>query len=378
MLSSTNNIPSSDKKLFERFVGLASVHATPIYDKIGSKPTNLDRDLLMYYLCDFIDIYKYGLRVLQPKEQDDWRIFQLEDFIRQMILICKKYNDFFLMIHVYGSIIEVSLDYYDMVLPLLDKDKSMSKIEHVTRLFLPHNLFIDNKSEHRSNPLIDVTFLLAIIEYFMSTIRVYFCNDIYNEFHDKSFEINTTIEYSNYITQLLLRYKDVYINKYICIPVYIIATFVLLLNSLQFRSWEVQPPESIRKTVNNLIKNELIRLVETNQNDFLNNIDNSLDDFYFENKKPLVFNSIYNWRELFSENECNFEFIVGLIVVIDLKYDIYDQKKDFFDMLTSTSFKHFDNTKESIKQAIDNTINTWAYSDDMEKILNEYLEMNKQ
>ena len=378
LLTSTNNIQSTDKEFFKGFVELVSIHATPVYDKIGSKSTNFDRDLLTYYLHDFIDIYRYGLKTLRPKDEDDWRIYQLRDFVRQMILNCKKYNDYYLMIWVYGYIIGVSMRDYGLVIPILDTSKPSSKIDHVMKLFIPDNLFYDNISNHKNNAFIDVTYLLAIISCIMSTINMYFCNDIYNEFDDKTTEIETTIEYFKYVSRLLAEYYKHFLSKYICIPVYIIASFVLLLNSLQFRTWEVKPPPQIESCVSSLVKNSLIKLIIYNKKDFLNNVDDSLSDFYYENNVPLLFKSIYSWRDLISDEKVYFEFIVGFIVIIDLKNDTYTEKELMFNSLTSTTFKHIDNSQECINNAIHKTINTWNYSEDMKEILRNYLDKFKE
>lgn len=378
LLSSENIIPSTERELFDKYVDLVQVHATPIFNKIGSTSVNLDLKLLTYYLYDYIDIYKYGLRNISPNDEEDWRIYQLRHYIKQMILNCKKYNDFFLMIHVYNFIIGTSIRDYERALPILSKEKPLSKIDHVMKLFLPDNLYLEHVSDHRTNPFIKLSYFLAIIECLMSTIRLHFCNDIYNEFDDKTTEINTTIEYSNYLKQALFRYKDIYQSKYPCIPVYIISSFVLLLNSTQFRSWETKAPAKINSFVNDLVRQSLIQLINLDQQDFLKNVDDSLDDFYFENKKPLLFNSIYSWRDFFSDEKHYFEFIVGMIVIIDLKFETVEFKEIMLNNLESQPFRHIDNSKENIIYAILKTIDIWSYSEDMKKILNEYLDKNKQ
>lgn len=342
--------------------------SSKILKKIGLYEKNMEYELFDKY---YYDLSRIIVSTIDAKNDSYWVINYIGEVINSEIRTIANTNHFFLEMSAYRKLIDTLQARYDRLSNYICFNNNFDNqtIRLIEEMKYQSLISIANDGEFEIKK---ITFSLALVGVLITRITTLFCNDMFSESQDQTNAFNNIKSYSNYLKDYLItKYGSFSLGNVYSLLVFIIGIYALVVNSRQFISLDQKIDEDKLYEIKDSYVKHYTSMLEESINDIIIKLDGSLDEI-----DANLFNSFYCWN-LFED--VSFKFIAGLLVVIDIKTEKdTKEKKKQFELLVVSKMRNIKISKKNIEDAIDRTKNTWVYSDDMKKILNEFLNNNKQ
>jgi hypothetical protein len=367
---------AAENESIQKHQKIMNSFATPYDGKIGKYKKQMNFKLFQLYLND---LSKILVSIIDNKKDVYWIDNQILSIIDTEIKIIVNTFHFYLQMHAYSYLLGSLLSQFDNINDLIfniNKTKNFDKPIFKLIDYIDFHSSISIKQNYEHKRLYILTYQLALLEVLSSHISANYCNYLFSESADYSDKFKETMEYSRYILEHFFSHFPSELKDNVAVIVYLIGMYALLMNSTQFRSWDVSIHENWKDKIKGDIIVRYLNLDVINKGITLiiEDLDKSLDVI-----DPYLFNSLYNWG--FDKNQdSSFKFIAGLLVIIDKKRN---QNEDF-KKLTQYAMRNLTFSDEQITSAINKTLKVddngkqifWEYSPEMIKVLNEYKSKN--